>query len=153
MKGCETVSVSPDHPSIYYEVKCCSTNEEDLHSLVDSLWAERNKDNHVSSIPGHLKELWICMHTFYIEANIYFQTDIISDRRRQRSKHDSSNCARSSEQQDMLALGEFLIPENNVVCRDRKVNCSKSRGGEILLLRHAYLKPRGWSSSVVESGS
>ena len=31
-------------------------------------------------------------------------TDIISDCRLQRSKH-GSNCARSSEQQDMLALG------------------------------------------------
>ena len=74
------------------------------------------------------------MHTFYIEANIHFQTDIISDPRLQRSEHDSSNCARSSMQQDMLALGEFLIPENIVVVGNRKVNCSKSRGGEILLL-------------------
>ena len=38
------------------------------------------------------------------EGKIYSRTDIISDRRIQRSKH-GSNCARSSEQQDMLALG------------------------------------------------
>ena len=40
----------------------------------------------------------------HIEGKIYSQTDIISDRRLQRSKH-GSNCARLSEQQDMLALG------------------------------------------------
>ena len=40
----------------------------------------------------------------YVEGKIYSRTDIISDRRLQRSKH-GSNCARSSEQQDMLALG------------------------------------------------
>ena len=39
-----------------------------------------------------------------LEWKIYSRTDIISDRRLQRSKH-GSNCARSSEQQDMLALG------------------------------------------------
>ena len=39
-----------------------------------------------------------------IEWKIYSRTDIISDRRLQRSKH-GSNCARLSEQQDMLALG------------------------------------------------
>ena len=38
------------------------------------------------------------------KGKIYSRTDIISDRRLQRSKH-GSNCARSSEQQDMLALG------------------------------------------------
>ena len=54
-----------------------------------------------------------------VEGKIYSQTDIISDRRLQRSKH-SSNCARSSQQQDMLALGQFSIPENIVVCGDRK---------------------------------
>ena len=37
-------------------------------------------------------------------GKIYSWTDIISDRRLQRSEH-GSNCARSSEQQDMLALG------------------------------------------------
>ena len=40
----------------------------------------------------------------YVEAKIYSRTDIISDHRLQRSKH-GKNCARSSEQQDMLALG------------------------------------------------
>ena len=40
----------------------------------------------------------------YVEAKIYSQNDIISDRRLQRSKH-GKNCARSSEQQDMLVLG------------------------------------------------
>ena len=39
-----------------------------------------------------------------IEGKIYSRTDIISDHRLQRSKH-GSNCARLSEQQDMLALG------------------------------------------------
>ena len=39
-----------------------------------------------------------------VEGKIYSRTDIISDRRLQRSKH-GSNCARWSEQQDMLALG------------------------------------------------
>ena len=37
-----------------------------------------------------------------MEAKIYFQTDIFSDPKLQRSKH-SSNCARSSEQQDILS--------------------------------------------------
>ena len=45
----------------------------------------------------------------YVEAKIYSQNDIISDHRLQMSKH-GSNCARSSEQQDMLALGWFSIP-------------------------------------------
>ena len=40
----------------------------------------------------------------YVEAKIYSRTDVISDHRLQRSKH-GKNCARSSEQQDMLALG------------------------------------------------
>ena len=44
------------------------------------------------------------IYTMYIEGKIYSWTDIISDRRLQRSKH-GSNCARSSEQQDMLAVG------------------------------------------------
>ena len=47
MKGCEMVSVSPDRPNIYYEVKRCSTIEEDLQPLVDLLRAERNKANRV----------------------------------------------------------------------------------------------------------
>ena len=45
--------------------------------------------------------MYVCM---YVEGKIYSWTDIISDRILQRSKH-GSNCARSSEQQDMLALG------------------------------------------------
>ena len=49
--------------------------------------------------------IYLCICTcMYVEGKIYSQTDIISDRRLQRSKH-GSNCARSSEQQDMLALG------------------------------------------------
>ena len=47
MKGCEMVSVSPDRQNIYYEVKRCSTIEDDLQPLVDSLRAERNKANRV----------------------------------------------------------------------------------------------------------
>ena len=53
------------------------------------------------------------------EAKIYSRTDIISDCRLQRSKH-GSNYARLSEQQDMLALGDFSIPDNIVVRRNRK---------------------------------
>ena len=41
------------------------------------------------------------------EAKIYSRTDIISDSRLQRSKH-GSNCARLSEQQDILVLGDFF---------------------------------------------
>ena len=59
------------------------------------------------------------MYGHIIEAKIYSRTDIFSDCRLQRSNH-SNNCARSSEQQDMLALGKFSIPENNVVQGDRK---------------------------------
>ena len=54
-----------------------------------------------------------------IEAKIYSRTDIFLDQRLQRSKHDS-NCARSLEQQDILALGSFLISETFVVHGDRK---------------------------------
>ena len=47
-------------------------------------------------------------HSFFseraIEAKIYSRTDIISDPRLQRSKR-GNNSARSSEQQDMQALG------------------------------------------------
>ena len=39
-----------------------------------------------------------------LEGKIYSRTDIISDRRLQRYKH-GSDCAKPSEQQDMLALG------------------------------------------------
>ena len=60
-----------------------------------------------------------------IEARIYSRTNIFSDCRLQKSKH-GSNCARSSEQQDMLALGQFSIPKNIVVHRDRK-SCLKIR--------------------------
>ena len=59
-------------------------------------------------------------HPFFseraIEAKIYSRTDIFLDPRLQRSMHDD----RSSEQQDMQALGYFLIPQTIVVCRDRK---------------------------------
>ena len=64
---------------------------------------------------------------YIIEGKIYSRTDIISDRRLQRSKH-GSNCVRSSEQ-DTLALGQFSIPENIVVRGDRKsrpkIRCKK----------------------------
>ena len=49
-----------------------------------------------------------------VEAKIYSRTDIFSDHRLQRSKH-GSNCARSTEQQNMLALQYFSIPEAFVV--------------------------------------
>ena len=58
-----------------------------------------------------------------LEAKIYSQTDIFSDFRLQRSEHHSS-CARSSEQQDILALGQFSILETIVVCGNRK-SCQK----------------------------
>ena len=45
-----------------------------------------------------------CVNVPMLEVKIYSQTDIFSEVRLQRSKY-SSNCARSSEQQDMLALG------------------------------------------------
>ena len=45
-----------------------------------------------------------CVNVPMLEAKIYSQTDIFSDLRLQRSKH-GSNCATSSEQQDMLGLG------------------------------------------------
>ena len=65
-----------------------------------------------------------------VEGKIYSWTDLISDHRLQRSKY-GSNCARSSEQQDMLALGYFVIPENIVVRGDRKprlkICCKKNR--------------------------
>ena len=43
-----------------------------------------------------------CVNVPMLVAKIYFQTGIL-----QRSKH-GSNCARSSEQQDMLGLGYFV---------------------------------------------
>ena len=52
---------------------------------------------------------WCKTNCTSVEAEIYSRTDIISDCRLQRSKH-GRNCARSSEEQDMLALGEFSIP-------------------------------------------
>ena len=60
-----------------------------------------------------------CVRVPMLEAKIYSRTDVFSDLRNQRSKH-SSNCARSSEQQDMLGLGYFSLPETIVVRRDRK---------------------------------
>ena len=53
--------------------------------------------------------------TSNVEAKIYSQTDIFSVLRLQRSKH-SNNCDRSSEQQDILALGWLSIPETIIVC-------------------------------------
>ena len=47
---------------------------------------------------------WMFWSEKHVEAKKFSQTDIFSDPRLQRSKH-GSNCARSSEQQDMLALG------------------------------------------------
>ena len=75
---------------------------------------------------------FLCAHMPYmclmIEVKIHSRTDIISDRRLQSSKH-GSNCAKSSEQRDMLALGWFSIPENIVVRGDRKsrpkIRCKK----------------------------
>ena len=58
-----------------------------------------------------------------VEAKIYSWTDIFSDHRLQRSKH-GSNCGRSSEQQDILALGYFSIAKTFVVHRNKK-SCSK----------------------------
>ena len=54
-----------------------------------------------------------------LEAKIYSRTDVFSDHRLQRSTH-GSHCARSSKQQDILALGYFSIPETFVVRGDRK---------------------------------
>ena len=45
-----------------------------------------------------------CVHVPMLEPKIFSQTDIFLDLRLQRSKH-GSNYARSSEQQDMQALG------------------------------------------------
>ena len=71
-----------------------------------------------------------CVHVPMLEAKIYSPTDIFSDLRLQRSKH-SRNCARSSEQRDMLGLGQFSIPETIVVCGDRKsrpkIHCKTTR--------------------------
>ena len=47
------------------------------------------------------------------------RNDTFSDPRFQRSKH-GNNSDRSLEQQDMQALGWFLIPETIVVYEDRK---------------------------------
>ena len=45
-----------------------------------------------------------CVNLPMLEAKICCQTDVFSELRLQRSKH-GSNCAKSSEQQDMLGLG------------------------------------------------
>ena len=66
-------------------------------------------------LKSHLK-----MKLFYVpmlEAKICSQTEIFSELRLQRSKH-GSNCARSSRQQDMLALGWFSTPKATVVRGD-----------------------------------
>ena len=47
-----------------------------------------------------------------VEAKICSWTDVLSDPELQRSMH-GTNCARSSEQYDMLVLGEFSI---SVLC-------------------------------------
>ena len=60
----------------------------------------------------------------------YSQTDILSDLRLQRSEH-GNHCARSSEQQAMLALGYFSTSETIVVSRDRK-SCPKIHPGRKL---------------------
>ena len=64
-----------------------------------------------------------------IEVKIYTRTDIFSDLRLQRSKR-SNNSARSSEQQDMQALGQFLIPKTIVECGDKKsrlkIHCAEN---------------------------
>ena len=57
--------------------------------------------------------IYIC-HLGQLETKIYLQTDTFSDPRLQRSKH-GNNSDRSSEQQAMRALGQFLIPETIVV--------------------------------------
>ena len=64
-----------------------------------------------------------CCAIYHIRGKIYSQTDIFSDLRLQRSKH-GSNYARSSEQQDILALGYFSTPEAIVVHGFRK-SCLK----------------------------
>ena len=62
-------------------------------------------------------------HSFFgkhaVEAKIYSQTDIFSEPRLQRAKR-GNNSARSSEQQDMQALGWFSMPKTIVVHGDRK---------------------------------
>ena len=60
-----------------------------------------------------------CGNVPMLEAKIYSQTDIFSELRLQRSKH-GSNCARSSEQQNMQALGQFSTSEATVVRGDKK---------------------------------
>ena len=60
-----------------------------------------------------------CVNVPMLEAKIYSQTDIFLEPRLQRSKH-GSNSARSSEQQDMLGLGQFSTPGAIVVYGDRK---------------------------------
>ena len=49
-----------------------------------------------------------------VEAKICSWTDVLSDPELQRSMH-GTNCARSSEQYDMLVLGEFSISETIVL--------------------------------------
>ena len=62
---------------------------------------------------------WMFWSERHVEAKIYSQTDTFLDPRLQRSKH-SSNYARSSEQQDILGLGYFSIPETSIAHRGRK---------------------------------
>ena len=57
-----------------------------------------------------------------VEAKIYSRTNTFSDHRLERSK-DGSNCARSSEQQNILALGWFLIPKTFVQSDRKPCHC------------------------------
>ena len=64
--------------------------------------------------------IFSCLHILlHVEVKIYSRTDIFSDPRLQRSKC-GNNSARSSEQQDMQALGWFTIPGTIVVCGNNK---------------------------------
>lgn len=47
MEGCEYVFVSPDRANIYYEVRRCTTLEDDLASLLESVRVDRNKAERV----------------------------------------------------------------------------------------------------------
>ena len=72
---------------------------------------------------GLKNEAILCLvqyvHVRTLEAKICSRSDIFLDLRLQRSEH-GSNCARSLEQQDMLGLGYFSIPETFVARGDRK---------------------------------
>ena len=68
-----------------------------------------------------------CVNVPMLVAKIYSQTDIFLELRLQRSKH-GSNCARSSEPQDMLGLGLFSTPEAIVDGKShQKIHCKTTR--------------------------